>query len=367
VSGKTLRVALLNPVYWPEVRRGSERLARELADGLMARGHRVRLITSHPGRPTRTTEDGLEVVRTWRPPSGRLRRRLYEDHLTHVPLSYLELARGNDDVAQALYPTDALAAARWTHRTGRPSVLAFMGIPNREWLASRRWRAEVLERAIAGCGAVTVLSEAAARDFERWLGVAPRVIPAPVDVEAFAPRGERSAEPVVFCPAALEEPRKRVPLLVRAFARVRRSRPDARLVLSRPRDETLAGAMGALESVDFIDVDDRDRLAEAYSRAWVTALPSISEAFGLVLVESLACGTPVVGTDDGGIPEIVSSPAIGRLFSGDGEEELAGALLEALELAADPATAAACRARAEDFSVARCAERHEALYRELGA
>ena len=36
-----VHVALLNPVFWPEVRRGSERFARELADGLLARGHDV--------------------------------------------------------------------------------------------------------------------------------------------------------------------------------------------------------------------------------------------------------------------------------------------------------------------------------------
>src|SRR2546426_7045888 len=54
---RSLRVALLNPCYWPEVRRGSERVVRELADGLIAHGHKPRLITSHPGLPSRTLED----------------------------------------------------------------------------------------------------------------------------------------------------------------------------------------------------------------------------------------------------------------------------------------------------------------------
>jgi len=89
-----LRVALLNPCFWPEVRRGSERFARVLADSLIARGHAPRLITSHSGRPRRAVEDGLPVARLWRPPEARLRRRQFEDHLTHVPLAYLELRRG---------------------------------------------------------------------------------------------------------------------------------------------------------------------------------------------------------------------------------------------------------------------------------
>jgi glycosyltransferase involved in cell wall biosynthesis len=74
-----------------------------------------------------------------------------------------------------------------------------------------------------------------------------------------------------------------------------------------------------------------------------------------------------VGTRDGGIPEVLDRPEIGRLFGGEQPEALAGALLEALDLAADPGTARACRARAEELSIDRCVERYVALYRELGA
>jgi len=56
---------------------------------------------------------------------------------------------------------------------------------------------------------------------------------------------------------------------------------------------------------------------------------------------------------------------VGRLFAGDDPAALARALLEALDLAGDPATAAACRARAEDFSTARCTNRYLELYASL--
>lgn len=365
-SAAPLRVALLTPTYWPEVRRGGERFVHELATGLLAAGHHPRILTSHPGPPRRAVEDGVEVLRAWRPPDGRLRRRLYEDHLTHVPFSYLALRRGDDDVAHAVYPTDAAAAARWSQRTGRPAVLTYMGIPDRAWLASRRLRIAATLRALEGAGAVVALSEAAARGFRRWLGVEPRVIAPGVDLETFTPAPGRSPEPTVVCPADAGEPRKRVDLLIAAFAHVRRAHPGARLVLSRPRDAALAARLtDADEGVVLADLDDRDALARAYGEAWLTALPAISEAFGLVLAESLACGTPVVGARAGAIPEIVDRDTIGRLFDGGDERGLAAALLETIELAGDSATAVACRARAEDFSTARCVAAYEALYREL--
>jgi glycosyltransferase involved in cell wall biosynthesis len=192
------------------------------------------------------------------------------------------------------------------------------------------------------------------------MGVEARVIPPPVDTTHFAPGGERDEHPLVICAADAGEPRKRVPLLVEAFAIVRRRHPNARLALSRRTAAHLADPAAGVDAVDTTD------LAGLYRRAWVSVLPSWGEAFGLVLAEAMACGTPVVGSDLGAIPEVLGDDdRVGRLFSGDEPAALAAALLEAIELARDPATAVACRSRAEVFSAERCAERHEALYAEL--
>jgi glycosyltransferase involved in cell wall biosynthesis len=67
------------------------------------------------------------------------------------------------------------------------------------------------------------------------------------------------------------------------------------------------------------------------------------------------------------MPEIVDSDAVGRIFEDPEPPAVARALLEALELAGDPATPAACRARAEHFSRARCVDANRSLYQEIAA
>jgi glycosyltransferase involved in cell wall biosynthesis len=347
-----VRIALLHPTYWPEVRRGSERFLHDLATGLAGRGHDVHIITSHPGRPATTVEEGVEVTRVWRPPAGRLARRGFEDHLTHLPAVARALRRSDADVVQALFPTDGLVAAR----SGKPAVFSYMGLPDRAYLASRRGRAKITRDAAFGAKVTVALSEAAAKALDRELGIEARVIAPGVDLHAFGPEPcksggqvqSRASEPTVVCPSAATEPRKRVPLLAEACRRA-----GARLVLSAPAPPAL--------NAEVRDLDDRAALASAYREAWVCALPSTSEAFGLTLVESLACGTPVVATNAGGMAEIVNDDRIGRLFDGDDPDDLATALTEAFTLS----DRAACRARAEEFAVERTIDAYEAIYAEI--
>jgi glycosyltransferase involved in cell wall biosynthesis len=360
-----LAVALLTPSFWPEVRRGTERIVAELARGLAARGHLPRVITSHPRGSQRTAENGVEIVRNRRPPDRWLNRYGLEPHLTHVPLSYGNLSRMQPDVAHAFYVTDALAAIRWSRRTGRPSVLTYTGIPDRRGLLERRWRLAITQRAVVGCDSIVAVSKAGAEAFHRWLGIEAELVYPGIDLATFTPCGDRAPDPTIFCAGAIEEPRKRVGMLVGALRIVRRSRPKARLTVFKP-SPSLAGQLRREPGVDLIEPVRSDELAPLYSSAWVSALPAVGEAFGLVLAEALACGTPVVGSSHGGIPEVIDRPEVGRTFRDeDGEEGLARALLEVIELAEDPVTRGACVTRAQDFSTDRATEAYEGLYARL--
>jgi glycosyltransferase involved in cell wall biosynthesis len=358
-----LSVALLNPFFWPEVRRGSERLLHDLAAELVALGHAPTLITSHRGAPARSNEDGFEIHRHWRPPEPWTIRRI-EAQLSHVPFSYLSLVAGSYDVAHAAYPTDALAALRWARRTGRPAVFSYMGTPSRRVIASRRLRRSILERVTEESDAIVTLSGVARDAMWRWFAVESRVINPAVDLDAFRPGDGRAEAPTIACASAVDDARKRIPLLLRAFALVRRSRPDARLLLTRPARPDLERRLREENPGVELVPAERD-VATVFREAWASGLTSYNEAFGLVLVESLACGTPVFGARDGGVPEIVDSPEVGRLFDGDDERDVAKAILETLELAEAPGTAAACRTRAEAFDSRSAGLAHLELYREL--
>ncbi len=112
-----------------------------------------------PAGRTRTVEDGVEIVRNRRPPEGRLRRRRFEDHLPHLPLSLRAAARATTTSRTRSTSPTALAAVRWRGRTGRPAVLTYMGIPHRRGLVAPAPPAR--DHAARGPGAAVIAPSAA--------------------------------------------------------------------------------------------------------------------------------------------------------------------------------------------------------------
>ncbi|MDO9408620.1 glycosyltransferase family 4 protein [Patulibacter sp.] len=377
---EVLRPTLLNPVFWPEVRRGSERAVRSLADGLVAAGHAPRLVTSYDGRtPRYDVEDGLGVTRLPRVASRHLWRTVADDHAAHHPLALPLLSADPGDVLHAFYPTDATLAVRAAvgHRAlgvvrppgrGRrprvPVVVSVMGPPDRVWGVAVRGRLEGLVDAARAADAVTTLSRFAQDRLWRTFAVRSEIVPPPVDLEAFAPDAatERHEAPTILFASDPASGAKRIGLLLDAVRIVRRDRPGVRLLVNRPTDAGLAADLTAVAGVGLVDLDDRGALTDAYRRAWVTALPSENEAFGLVVAESLACGTPGVAFAGEGPAEVLTGDDVGRIAPDATAASLAAALTGALELAEDPATPGRCRAAVGHLGVPEHTARTLRLY-----
>jgi glycosyltransferase involved in cell wall biosynthesis len=130
-------------------------------------------------------------------------------------------------------------------------------------------------------------------------------------------------------------PQKSHKVLLEAFALVKAKLPESHLIIVghdpdglRPSLEALVDQLGLTNSVDFLGYrDDREALIEAMD---CFVLPSRWEGFGLVLLEAMTLGRPVVATRVGAIPEIVVDGTTGLLVETDSRAALADALVRTL-------------------------------------
>jgi phosphatidylinositol alpha-mannosyltransferase len=362
-----MRIALLHPFSWPEVRRGAERYAHDLAWWLAGAGHDVDYVTGA------TPRGGSQVV-TLNPRaagSGEARlvrvahrhpRRLDARGVTKLDTFGLAalpwLARHRYDVVHALVPAAAIAARLTRHRVvytaiGHPIGLAEPGRHKDRWL---------FRRAVSSAHVTTALSASAADATQDLAGHHLRVLPPGIRLDIFTPStAPRLGPPRLLFPADASDPRKRLGVLIEAMPAVLGALPETRLCIAGPGRLPAGGDPRVAAAIDVLGVGAVEEVAGRYRDATATVLPSVDEAFGLVLAESLACGTPVVGSDSGGIPEVVSTQT-GLLVAPDRPSDLARAIIEVVSLAADPATPVRCAEHARQWGWDSIGPRHLAAY-----
>jgi glycosyltransferase involved in cell wall biosynthesis len=368
---------------------GIPRLAAALTSGLARRGHEVTVCTTDAGDrqrrlPAAVRSSGGVDVRVFPNRSNRLAYDL--QFFTPAGLRrYLTERRRHFDIAHIHGHRHLLevTGARWCRRWGIPYVSAPNGtaarIERRQEL-KRLWDHVWGRTDLAGAAAVVAVSEAERRQLVAS-GVAPgriRVVPNAIDLDEFQrPPAHGRWRTKVGSPETLVvflgklTPRKRLDVAIAAFARL--PRLDARLVLAgndmgagraarrQVRAANLGGRTvftGLLTGADRLDL-----LADAD----VVVYPSADEIFGLVPLEALLCGTPVVVADDSGCGEVISRLAGGQVVPlGD-----AGALTAAIERVLRSPIEWRQRA-AEGGRMARAlygapvvAEQIDGLYREL--
>lgn len=337
---RSLRIALVAPPWFtvpPRGYGGIERVVAYLADGLAERGHCVTLFA--PGGSV----SAARVHSTYAEPQApKLGSAVVEaTHLVDAFAAWREFDIFHDHTSLGLLAGAALPV---------PLVHTIHGPVTAEHAA--------FYSALAARAAFVAISKSQARALPP--GFTPTVIHNALDVNA-RPFGHEPGDYLLFvgrmCPEkgvlnALEIARRaRLPLLL--IAKINEAAEAAYF------DEVVRPALAGVD-VEFRRDASQAELDSAYQNALATVFPiEWEEPFGLVMIESMAAGTPVVAFNRGSVPEVVIDGETGFVCSG--VDEAVGAVTRVRSL-----DRTRCRKYvAEHFSVARAVEAHEQLYRAL--
>lgn len=355
-SGPALRILVVN---WQDRENpqggGAETHLHETFGRLAARGHRVSLLASGwPGAPPRVELDGIEVHRA----GGR-----YSFSLAAPWYFRRNLARERWDVVVEDLNKVPLFTPLWT---GAPVTLlvhhlfgatafheASFPVAAATWLLERPVP-RVFARTPTVAVSESTREDLARRGMDRGLI---EVIPNGMDLGALVPPadGARYPEPTVVYLGRLKR-YKGVDLILRAVARLRAEGVSVRCLIGGKGDyerelQALAARLELGDAVRFLGFVSEAEKKEMFQRAWVHALASPKEGWGIANLEAAACGTATVASDAPGLRDSVVDGETGLLVPHGDVPALAAALARIL---GDPGLrdrlGAQARAFAERFS-----------------
>ena len=256
--------------------------------------------------------------------------------------------------AHYFYP-DGIAAVLLGKTFGKPVVITARGTDINLIADDPLPRRMIQWAAREAAGVITVCQALKDRLIE--IGVAAqsiRVLRNGVDLEIFQPvdrdaaRAKHGLSSKVLLSVGHLIPRKAHHLVIQALALL----PDATLLIAGNGPEkaalsALCARLGVVDRVRFLGQLPHVQLAELYSAADVLVLASEREGWANVLLEAMACGTPVVASDVWGTPEVVTERAAGLLVADRTGPAFAAAIAKLLE---SPPSRAATRSYAQRFS-----------------
>jgi glycosyltransferase involved in cell wall biosynthesis len=274
-----------------------------------------------------------------------------------------------DAIDAHYYYPDGVAAALLARRLGKPLVITARG-SDINLIAGFAWPRWLMCRAAQYAAASVAVSRAlAARMAEMGM---PRVavLGNGVDLARFAPLPQDDARhrlgwpqaPTLLVVGNLVENKgqalaiEAVPALPGYRLHLVGDGPDAGML------RALVRRLGLEDRVLFCGRVEQSELATYYSAADLLLLPSSREGSPNVVLEALACGTPVVAAAVGGVPDLIDADAAGGLFVDRSASALAAAVREVAARARDPD---AVRRHAERFDWATTTRAQEAIFQRL--
>ena len=337
-----MNVILLAEVTVERVIGGAERVLRQQALGLAELGHHVCVIARAPFESAEATlsigtvtERRYPVMRTsepafvWSSVQNSLQAfdQTRQTNPVDVAMIHQSLAGLGPilfryrSVSHWVYVCHSLAHEEYLTRAERAST-TLEWVRRRLSVRARRWIERMVMRR---CHHVIVLSEFMKREVMAAHGIALRhitVVPGAADLTTFYPAQDRNevrrelklpeGRTLLFTVRNLV-PRMGLEHLLEAMTMLGEEQRNLLLLIGgegplRPRLEELIRSSGLHNSVELLGFVPEEQLAKYYQASDLVVMPTRQlEGFGLVTVEALACGTPVMGTPVGAIPEVLST------------------------------------------------------------
>ncbi|MFE5034162.1 glycosyltransferase family 4 protein [Streptomyces sp. NPDC056683] len=354
-----MRIGLVCPYSW-DVPGGVQFHIRDLAEYFIRLGHDVSVLAP--------ADDDTPL-----PPyvvsAGRAVPVPYNGSVARLNFGFLSAARvrrwlhdGAFDVVHIHEPTSPSLGLLTCWAAQGPMVATFHTSNPRSRAMIAAY--SILQAALEKISARIAVSEYARRTLVEHLGGDAVVIPNGVDVDFFAkaePRpewqsggarssvegggGRREGDTIGFI-GRIDEPRKGLPVLMKALPRILAARPQTRLLVAGRGDEEAAVESLPAElrpRVEFLGmISDADKARFLRSLDLYIAPNTGGESFGIILVEALSAGAPVLASDLDAFAQVLDQGAAGELFANEDADALAEAAVRLLE---DPERRAGLRER----------------------
>ena len=360
----------------------TERLARALAK----RGHEVTVLTSRFDNrlPAEEYQDGVHIIRPWvlvQISKGVI--------MPSMPVWAWKLIKQVEIVNPHVPQPDAAVITTISKILGKPSVLTYhcdLQLPEGfvHYLANQGSHfANNISAKYANVIVTNTLDYAESSSFLSNYLSKVHAIPPPIElneispeiIKAFRTKYAIKPEQRVIGMASRLATEKGVEYLVKALPAVLEKFPTARVIFAGQHknvlgEEAYAQKLAPLikelgEHWTFLGVLPADEFSAFFHETEVTVLPSINstESFGMVQVESMTCGTPVISTDLPGVRQPIGMTGMGQIVPPRNPGELSKALIEIL---AEPKSYTGDREKVKNqFSPNAVAKQYEALFHQL--
>jgi glycosyltransferase involved in cell wall biosynthesis len=366
-----MKILVVTQSFFPDVDGGSGRFVFELCTRLRKKGHGVTLLGERASRIRAPIAriDGIKVLRYGNPLLGLLLPWTFTSPMFAYEVSKTLFRRERFDLVWCHHYSPGLGGLLFAGQKGIPSLFTYHASRYLEWTAGAgqprrfnsrasrfllRWWADgvyssaalrIEEKCLEASDRIAVLSDFSRKqleDIHPQEAAKVEVIPGGVDTEKFRPvcdmksvRRRLGLPEDAFVILTVRRLIRRMGLenLVDAMESISRDEPDALLLIGGKgyllpslRERVLGAGLGG--RVRFLGYIDDRLLPEYYAASDLFVLPTLSlEGFGMVTLEALACGTPVLGTNVGATPEILKGLDPDLILEQHDPEHIAGVIL----------------------------------------